>query len=63
MRDIHGISYLNDGDWVESCTALVEHFDGRFEIIPWAKKRSWSMIQDPAPRRGFAAAVTEPAIA
>jgi UDP-2,3-diacylglucosamine pyrophosphatase LpxH len=36
-RDIDGIHYLNDGDWVESCTALVEHFDGRFEIIEWAK--------------------------
>jgi hypothetical protein len=28
---------MNDGDWVESCTALVEHFDGRIEIIDWAK--------------------------
>jgi len=35
-REIDGIHYLNDGDWVESCTALVEHFDGRFEIISWA---------------------------
>ena len=34
-REISGIHYLNDGDWVESCTALVEHFDGRFEIIHW----------------------------
>jgi UDP-2,3-diacylglucosamine pyrophosphatase LpxH len=34
-RMIDGIHYLNDGDWVESCTALVEHFDGRFEIIAW----------------------------
>jgi UDP-2,3-diacylglucosamine pyrophosphatase LpxH len=34
-RMIDGIHYLNDGDWVESCTALVEHRDGRFEIIRW----------------------------
>jgi UDP-2,3-diacylglucosamine pyrophosphatase LpxH len=34
-RKIDGIHYLNDGDWVESCTALVEHHDGRFEIIHW----------------------------
>jgi hypothetical protein len=27
---------MNCGDWVESCTALVEHQDGRFEIIAWA---------------------------
>ncbi|HBX61186.1 MAG TPA: UDP-2,3-diacylglucosamine hydrolase, partial [Methylophaga sp.] len=25
------------GDWVESCTALVEHPDGQMEIIPWAE--------------------------
>ncbi|HWA61986.1 MAG TPA: UDP-2,3-diacylglucosamine diphosphatase [Caulobacteraceae bacterium] len=45
MRDIEGIAYVNDGDWVESCTALVEHFDGRLEILHWAKQRSWSMIE------------------
>ncbi|MFL5255424.1 MAG: UDP-2,3-diacylglucosamine diphosphatase [Rhodopila sp.] len=33
MRTVNGILYLNDGDWVESCTALVEHLDGRLEII------------------------------
>jgi len=44
MRDIDGVTYINDGDWVESCTALVEHFDGRMEILHWAKQRSWSMI-------------------
>ncbi|HEX2940161.1 MAG TPA: UDP-2,3-diacylglucosamine diphosphatase, partial [Rhodopila sp.] len=27
MRDVQGVMYLNDGDWVESCTALVEHHD------------------------------------
>jgi UDP-2,3-diacylglucosamine pyrophosphatase LpxH len=35
IREIDGISYYNTGDWVESCTALVEHFDGRMEIIEW----------------------------
>jgi UDP-2,3-diacylglucosamine pyrophosphatase LpxH len=35
MRMIDGILYCNDGDWVESCTALVEHFDGRLELIYW----------------------------
>jgi UDP-2,3-diacylglucosamine pyrophosphatase LpxH len=35
MRMIDGIEYLNDGDWVESCSALVEHFDGTFELIDW----------------------------
>ena len=35
MREIGDILYCNDGDWVESCTALVEHFDGRLELIHW----------------------------
>lgn len=35
IKDIDGIIYMNDGDWVESCSALVEHHDGRFEIIYW----------------------------
>ena len=30
-----GFIYANDGDWVESLTALVEHHDGRLEIIAW----------------------------
>ncbi len=35
MRDIDGVLYCNDGDWVESRTALVEHFDGTLEIVHW----------------------------
>lgn len=35
MRDINGILYCNDGDWVESRTALVEHHDGRLELVHW----------------------------
>lgn len=37
IRDIDGISYMNCGDWVESCTALVENLDGTWEIIKWGK--------------------------
>ena len=36
MRMINGTLYCNDGDWVESRTALVEHYDGRLEILHWA---------------------------
>ena len=36
MRWINGVLYLNTGDWVESCTALVEHEDGRLELIDWS---------------------------
>jgi UDP-2,3-diacylglucosamine pyrophosphatase LpxH len=39
MRDEHGIRYINCGDWVESCTAVVEHEDGQFEIINWANSQ------------------------
>ena len=35
IRDIGGVLYCNDGDWVESCSALVEHMDGRLEIVHW----------------------------
>jgi UDP-2,3-diacylglucosamine pyrophosphatase LpxH len=35
MRDINGILYCNDGDWVESRTALIEHHDGRLELLHW----------------------------
>jgi UDP-2,3-diacylglucosamine pyrophosphatase LpxH len=40
IREIDGILYCNDGDWVESCTALVEHFDGRLEVVHWIELRS-----------------------
>jgi hypothetical protein len=39
IKEIDGIIYMNDGDWVESCTALVEHHDGRWEIITWTKEK------------------------
>jgi UDP-2,3-diacylglucosamine pyrophosphatase LpxH len=37
LREIEGLLYANDGDWVESLTALVEHPDGRLEIVDWAE--------------------------
>jgi UDP-2,3-diacylglucosamine pyrophosphatase LpxH len=35
IRQDFGLHYINCGDWVESCTAIVEHFDGSFELIRW----------------------------
>ncbi|GJE45561.1 UDP-2,3-diacylglucosamine diphosphatase [Methylobacterium soli] len=32
-REIEGLRYLNTGDWVESCTAIVEHYDGTMEVL------------------------------
>jgi UDP-2,3-diacylglucosamine pyrophosphatase LpxH len=43
-RMIDGVHYINDGDWVESCTALVEHMDGKLEIVEWAANRNFSML-------------------
>ena len=43
MRTVHGVTYMNDGDWVESCSALVEHRDGRFELLDWALRQGISL--------------------
>jgi UDP-2,3-diacylglucosamine pyrophosphatase LpxH len=39
MRMIDDVLYCNDGDWVESLTALVEHADGRLEILDWGARQ------------------------
>ena len=39
MTTIDGVLYCNDGDWVESCTALVERHDGELQILRWAEGR------------------------
>jgi hypothetical protein len=39
LKTLTGIKYMNDGDWVESCTALVEHCDGTWEIVTWTKEK------------------------
>jgi UDP-2,3-diacylglucosamine pyrophosphatase LpxH len=35
IKQVDGIYYINCGDWVDSCTAIVEHLDGRMELILW----------------------------
>lgn len=50
MRMVDGILYINDGDWVESCTALVEHHDGRLELLDWAALNSFSFTAPHAAR-------------
>lgn len=39
LHEQYGVLYLNDGDWVEHCTALVEHADGAFELLHWTERR------------------------
>jgi UDP-2,3-diacylglucosamine pyrophosphatase LpxH len=38
IKDMDGFLYLNTGDFVETCTAIVEHQDGRLELIRWQKR-------------------------
>jgi len=47
-RMIDGIHYLNCGDWVESCTAIGERFDGTFEIIRWKEQLAARAKQAPS---------------
>jgi UDP-2,3-diacylglucosamine pyrophosphatase LpxH len=58
IRDLDGMLYMNAGDWVENCTALVEHADGRFALIDWAAEARLSLAagRDAA----AAAALSEP---
>ena len=46
IKQINGVAYMNDGDWVESCTALVEHHNGKWEIITWTKEKD-DVVTDP----------------
>lgn len=45
IEEIAGIQYINTGNWVESCTAVAENFDGSFEILTWAR------VLERAPKR------------
>jgi UDP-2,3-diacylglucosamine pyrophosphatase LpxH len=56
IRDIDGITYCNCGDWVESCTALVEHHDGSLELLRWTEQQEVLSAQ-------WALPVTTPAAA
>jgi UDP-2,3-diacylglucosamine pyrophosphatase LpxH len=40
ITEIDGITYCNDGDWVESCTTLVEDFDGRLSLLRWTETQA-----------------------
>ena len=48
IRDVNGIRYVNCGDWVDSCTAIVEHGDGQLELVRWGTP----------PRGGWAACLS-----
>jgi UDP-2,3-diacylglucosamine pyrophosphatase LpxH len=56
VREIDSVTYMNCGDWVESCTALAENHDGTFQLIRWADERAGRPIpaNDIAARRAAA---------
>lgn len=35
IKDIGGVTYINCGDWVDSCTGIIEHTDGQLELVEW----------------------------
>jgi UDP-2,3-diacylglucosamine pyrophosphatase LpxH len=56
VRDIDGVLYCNDGDWVENCTALVEDFSGRLSILRWTGEARAGAPAAPGPVPARAAA-------
>jgi len=46
LREQDGIAYLNCGDWVDSCTAIVEHHDGRMELVHWEAQDSAALAEE-----------------
>lgn len=54
IREIEGILYCNDGDWVESLTALVEHHDGRLELVRWGEAAPAQALQTASVRAATA---------
>jgi UDP-2,3-diacylglucosamine pyrophosphatase LpxH len=46
INDVHGVQYCNDGDWVESCTALVEDMNGRLALWSWPEVRERVRLQE-----------------
>ena len=51
IRRFGDFTYMNDGDWVEHCTALIEHHDGRFELLPWRRSAEGNEPSRRSPRR------------
>jgi UDP-2,3-diacylglucosamine pyrophosphatase LpxH len=59
IRHQEGITYINCGDWVDSCTAVVEHADGRMELLEWGAESK----PQPVPPAPAASSAPRPAVA
>ena len=55
IKSLEGVLYINDGDWVESCTALAEDRHGNLEIVCWPSAASRSCAVA-SPKRELASA-------
>ncbi len=58
IKSVGGVTYINCGDWVDSCSAIVEHHDGRMELVRW--RDSEVLGEDVWPERS---SVESPALA
>jgi UDP-2,3-diacylglucosamine pyrophosphatase LpxH len=56
IREIDGLTYINCGDWVDSCTAIVEHLDGRLELVEWGMRQTLPRAAAPKPNPNMRAA-------
>jgi len=66
IKEINGITYINCGDWVDSCTAILEHRDGRMELVEWGVGLPMTnpvCVAQPKAAPGTADPVPEPAAA
>ncbi len=64
IREIDGVRYINDGDWVEHCTALTEDHSGAFELLHWsehATRIAHAPAEPPLPISAIAGAALSPA--
>jgi len=53
IRQMNNVLYCNDGDWVESCTALVETNDGALQLLHWAGEK-YALVPESADAAAFA---------
>lgn len=50
IKKIDGITYINCGDWVDSCTAIVEQYDGRMQLVRWSDQAEHDLLPaEPVP--------------
>ena len=59
LRTVDGLTYCNDGDWVESCTALVESMSGELSLMPW-RPTAATIAAAAVPASKWAGAITNP---